>query len=281
MNTCKVCNGPSRLTYCSQRCKDLTRRRPCAECGELMWVTGKGSLPVGQATCRSCRKHANPVATPRPVECAFCLASFTAKRRGQTWTACCSKSCGQKLRAVREGRVLGGDPEKRRANDHAKGYRRRARLRFDTDVTAAHVRMLRAKQKRCPLCTVKLIDAPYQPASKELDHIIPVNIGGTHTIGNVRIICRLCNSKRPYDGSDFVGQLTLWATDPDVVVKPAKPKKVKPPTVARIPKPPKPTPQPRPCRDCGAEIVPGGRGRPRSWCEECRPSEYLKRRTAA
>lgn len=70
---------------------------------------------------------------------------------------------------------------------------------------------LRAKAKRCPLCQVKLLDEPYLPASKELDHIIPQGAGGTHTIGNVRIICRKCNITRPHDGSDYTGPVTLWA----------------------------------------------------------------------
>jgi hypothetical protein len=54
--------------------------------------------------------------------------------------------------------------------------------------------------------------------SKQLDHIIPIVLGGTHTIGNVRIICRTCNLSRPKDGSDLVGhQPTLWAQDLAVV----------------------------------------------------------------
>lgn len=72
---------------------------------------------------------------------------------------------------------------------------------------------MRAKAKRCPLCKVRLIDAPYLPASKELDHIVPLNIGGTHTIGNVRIICRTCNLRRPKDGSDYTGPVTLFALE--------------------------------------------------------------------
>lgn len=70
---------------------------------------------------------------------------------------------------------------------------------------------MRAKAKRCPLCEVRLVNEPYLPASKELDHIVPLNVGGTHTLGNVRIICRTCNIGRPKDGSDYTGPVTLWA----------------------------------------------------------------------
>jgi hypothetical protein len=96
-------------------------------------------------------------------------------------------------------------------------------------------------------CGVKLTDIPFLPNSKELDHIIPLNIGGTHTIGNVRIICRKCNSSRPIDGSDYFGQLSLWCDNQEVAfsLRSGKKKKrsVAVPKVASIrtaAKPPKP-----------------------------------------
>jgi hypothetical protein len=85
---------------------------------------------------------------------------------------------------------------------------RRKHLGQGADMTPTVDLALRRKVKRCPLCQCKLIDAPWQPRSKELDHIVPVCLGGTHTLGNVRIICRACNGSRPYDGSDLVGVQT-------------------------------------------------------------------------
>jgi 5-methylcytosine-specific restriction endonuclease McrA len=78
-------------------------------------------------------------------------------------------------------------------------------------VTAQYESQLRAKVRKCPLCSVRMTEEPKLPASKELDHIVPLNAGGTHTIGNVRIICRTCNRNRPLDGSDYAGPVTLWA----------------------------------------------------------------------
>jgi hypothetical protein len=94
----------------------------------------------------------------------------------------------------------------------AKNHARRTKLRM-TDVTIDYERALRRKAKICPLCKVRLVSEPFTPRSKELDHILPINVGGTHTIGNVRIICRQCNQERPKDGTDYAGQLTLWAED--------------------------------------------------------------------
>ena len=52
------------------------------------------------------------------------------------------------------------------------------------------------------------------PRQKHLDHIVAIAIGGTHTRGNVRVICATCNLARPHDGSDLNGhQSNLWASD--------------------------------------------------------------------
>lgn len=77
-------------------------------------------------------------------------------------------------------------------------------------------------------CGVRMADVPFLPNSKELDHIVPLNVGGTHTIGNVRIICRRCNTGRPLDGSDYAGQLSLWCQDPEVAASLKAPSKCAP-----------------------------------------------------
>lgn len=104
------------------------------------------------------------------------------------------------------------DSEKAKARQRRKTHIRRAKTRR-SDVSLAYEIGMRRKTKRCPLCRVRLIDQPYLPTSKELDHMIPLNVGGTHTMGNVRIICRSCNLKRPNDGSDYTGPVTLWAME--------------------------------------------------------------------
>lgn len=151
------------------------------------------------------------------------------------------------------------DPEQRRARQRAKTHRRKTVGRRG-DVTPTYERELRAKVKRCPLCGVGLVNEPYQPASKELDHMVPLNpsVGGTHTVGNVRIICRTCNLARPKDGSDYCGPVTLWAYDHAAVV--------------RAPRRRRPSP-PRYCQ-CGAEK---SKGR----CFACDPRRRVAKPTPA
>lgn len=73
---------------------------------------------------------------------------------------------------------------------------------------------MRQKARKCPLCDVYMTGKPNQLNSKHLDHILPISQGGTHTHGNVRIICADCNLHRPKDGSDYTGTLSLWAQGP-------------------------------------------------------------------
>lgn len=103
-----------------------------------------------------------------------------------------------------------GNPVLAKARHRAKTHLRKAAGRFG-DLSPSYEAEMRAKARRCLLCKVRMIEMPYQPASKELDHIVPLNVGGTHTVGNVRIICRACNLARPKDGSDYTGPVTLWA----------------------------------------------------------------------
>jgi 5-methylcytosine-specific restriction endonuclease McrA len=109
------------------------------------------------------------------------------------------------------------DPAKATARRRNREHIRRVTV---SDITAEQELELRRRTRKCPLCGVWMTSKPWQPNSKELDHILPVNQGGTHTHGNVRIICRKCNLSRPKDGSDYTGPLTLWAHDPAAVSRP-------------------------------------------------------------
>jgi hypothetical protein len=80
-------------------------------------------------------------------------------------------------------------------------------------MTSAIQTAMRTAVDSCPLCMCRMTDDCRTPTSKELDHIVPLNVGGTHTVANVRIICRLCNLRRPKDGSDYAGSVTFDMVD--------------------------------------------------------------------
>lgn len=108
------------------------------------------------------------------------------------------------------------DPAMQKARRRNRDHVRRSAV---SDITAAQELSMRSVARKCPLCGVRLTDTPNLPNSKHLDHILPIGVGGTHTHGNVRIICLACNVRRPRDGSDFTGTLTLWAENPAAVAK--------------------------------------------------------------
>jgi hypothetical protein len=83
-------------------------------------------------------------------------------------------------------------------------HRRRARMKT-TDINSKWLNDLYTKASKCPLCNFEMSeDSRKYPLGKTLDHIIPLNIGGTHTKNNVRIVCAKCNCSRPKDGSDLL-----------------------------------------------------------------------------
>ena len=102
------------------------------------------------------------------------------------------------------------NPDKVRAT--RKYYKHRRRLaEIDSDISSADIAHLLASASVCPCCGVKMFGEPGH-AQKQLDHIVPLNVGGTHTLANVRVICRTCNLRRPKDGSDLGGfQPALWS----------------------------------------------------------------------
>ena len=179
-----------------------------------------------------------------PRNCSECRQPFIARR---STTLRCSDECSKRHRSKSTPRTRN------------KRHKRRAIERY-SDITPAYEAMLRSKTRKCRICGTYLTSKPDRPNSKHLDHIIPINVGGTHTIGNVRIICRTCNLARPKDGTDYTGPITLWAQVHDVVIK-TRPK--------AIPKPPMPRTSVGRC-SCGSELYAQGRIDRRSdRCHSC------------
>lgn len=192
---------------------------PCAQCGKLLW-SGYGALPAGQRTCRDCRRASAPPKKLSTAPPRACNVGATCSEAGCGKPAYVRGMCRHHYKKAYGQHWSEGNPDARKARYRAKTHKRRYTTRT-TDVTPAYEAALRRKAKRCPLCGITMVDDPYLPASKELDHMVPLGVGGTHTIGNVRIICRADNLARPKDGSDYTGPVTLWALEPGFEWPPA------------------------------------------------------------
>ena len=185
---------------------------PCARCGKLLYG-GKGALPPGQRTCRTCRS-ANTEKKPRR-------------------TAICSTSgCGSLARVAGSCDKHRNTPPKRlckvstcqRAHD-SRGwckahYKQWARTQGmikdtwnDTRRNRYHQRRTNKPRRGDPVILNKLIerdgttcswcDKPIDmtltwpnPMYRTIDHIIPVSLGGEHTLHNTRLMHHACNASR-------------------------------------------------------------------------------------
>ena len=166
--------------------------------------------------CRDCRR-----VQPREEKCKTC-GSICPRGAGYYVRTTCSPECRTRTAGPCSecGEVTDKQPTKvGRLCPPCAVYRKwlKERVRLKTksgfratvyaegDLTKRQVRDLLLAATNCPMpgCGVIMVDKPFLPASKELDHRVPIAAGGTHTLSNVRIICRKCNRARPLDGSDL------------------------------------------------------------------------------
>lgn len=167
----------------------------CKRCGQT-FMSGWATAMWCSSRCRNAAITERHASWER--QCGWCGTTFTTRYERQQW---CSTRCRERQRsrtAVRQAHSR---------NQQARRHRAKGRL---SDLTASDVAQVMASRTYCPLCKRRMVVGHGSPRSKQLDHVIPLAVGGTHTLGNVRVICRDCNLRRPKDGSDVVGQVPLW-----------------------------------------------------------------------
>lgn len=105
---------------------------------------------------------------------------------------------------IRENHRRYRSTEHGRASTINRGHQRRASIRV-TDITAEWMSAL-LTQGYCSLCDVELKTQSVTPTHADypnVDHIIPLSLGGLHMRSNVRLLCRGCNLQRPKDARDI------------------------------------------------------------------------------
>lgn len=213
---CDWCGGqfqqyrPSKpQKYCSPKCASAAKS-----------AAALSAKPKQAATHRSCRYCSNAVSR-RGMCCHECRARLTAS----AITRKC-KNCGRGYvrvdTAIRrslfcsdECRVESALTARRRARKKERAQFRRTDLYRARRAGVAYEPVNRlfvfARDKwRCQLCgcgTPKSLKGKNQPRSPELDHIVPLAMGGPHTYANVQCACRKCNAKK--GGYRAMGQMPL------------------------------------------------------------------------
>jgi hypothetical protein len=91
--------------------------------------------------------------------------------------------------------------------DSAWSVRRRERIKTASIEVVVREKVFDRDKWRCAMCGVKTIKAPYMKNSAELDHIVPLSLGGQHSYANTQCSCRACNGSK---GAKAKGQTLLF-----------------------------------------------------------------------
>jgi len=147
--------------------------RKCSQCHAVDSLKNK---PVGKGVdmCRSCVRK---IKQYKEVVCSSCGEAHIGKKVGQRCSTC----------AIKAQRVF------HRAQDE-----KREMLKRGVKSEAIWKKKVFALDGwKCRLCNCKVQKKDiYAPNAAELDHIIPISKGGTHTYDNVQTLCRRCNANR-------------------------------------------------------------------------------------
>ena len=139
-------------------------------------------------------KEARNKRLPNPLEARTCIVC-SAEFLGNPNCVCCSVKCTKRFHRKR----------------HGGKHRERARK---AGVFYEPINVLTVFERdgwRCQICGVKTpkrLRGKNQDRSPELDHRIPLAMGGDHTYENVQCACRKCNLKKL--DKQILGQLSLF-----------------------------------------------------------------------
>ena len=179
--------------------------RPCHQCGKEMGSSSAmySRWKSGVCLCEECKPRSAPRRSLGVMLCEECGEKIPKGRRVAGIMFCYA------CRPKNPGNHRYSSPEEAhevmKACWRNKNHTRRRAMEKVTDTTAKWELGFRSKAKRCAICNELL------GAARHIDHIIPINVGGTHMRANLRMTCPTCNGQRPHDGRDVDGhQMDLW-----------------------------------------------------------------------
>jgi 5-methylcytosine-specific restriction endonuclease McrA len=184
----------SKGLYCSRACqangiRKYSSPQQAKRAERERWKERTGWQPRPKAPPKPALIH-----QPRP--CKGCAAPFVPHHGSAGF---CSAAC--KRSASNRSRKVYGNKARKRARYHGVAYEPVNRLKlFERD------------RWRCQVCGVKTpqrLMGTYEPNAPEMDHRIPMAMGGPHTWANVQCACRRCNLAK--GGTIIAGQLPLFA----------------------------------------------------------------------
>lgn len=168
---------------------------PCSACGTLLW-SGRGSLPVGDRTCRRCRTGNAEVLRLGRLDRQ--RARRAATRAVRPARRC---SCGADTGSAWRPRCPACHATYRRATWQRKNAVRRGASPLGPLISVAQLGV--RDGWRCGICRRRVDPSlPYQHRmAGTRDHLVPVADGGDDSPANLRLAHRSCNSRRGTRGA--------------------------------------------------------------------------------
>lgn len=200
---CKGCHaemwltmcGGERRRYCSRACSDDHSKRITAEVRALqrIGVAVRASEASHRRTAREARLRAETEARYMPRACIRCGCTVaSAQEFGKPRDVCdpCREAKNAEVKRIAK-------------------HMRRARVRGSTTQRIDPIRVFEQAGWQCNYCkraTPQSLRGTLDPLAPELDHFIPLAMGGTHTRDNVVCSCRECNQEK---GSQSPGEFLV------------------------------------------------------------------------
>lgn len=166
--------------------KVVTHRGSCEGCGTRFTRAIMGARYCSDACWPSAYAW-----VPEHRQCSECGTGFMQTIK---WQRLCSDECAgaQKTRHNRIGKLT-----------------RKARVKGRDAESIDPMAVFRRDGWRCHLCGCKTLErlrGSHNPRAPELEHIVSLADGGSHTWGNVACSCRACNQAK---GARSMGQLGM------------------------------------------------------------------------
>jgi len=174
-----LCGGGADFAPLTLRCKS----DPCASKKAMEWQKAN---PEADEAIR--KRRLETIKVERPNWSAEKKAQHnerSKKRYHENWEHC--REIARKSKQKEKDK----DPETFRAKSAMQCGRRRCNINgYPTDISIDDWRMLlNVFERKCAFCGGK-------PEFLDLDHVVPINLGGFNVVGNIVPICRPCNSQK-------------------------------------------------------------------------------------
>lgn len=206
---CAFCSSEfkGKGNYCSEECKGNSRikHRMCAVCGKEFYATGTQKICSGE--CR--KQHARNKQRERYIENREDIIAKREKEFVPKMVVC--KECGTEFRTEygKPRTVFCSDECARKNHKRASKAVRRARKKGLGCEVFDPLDVFKRDRWTCQLCGVKTpknLRGTCNDEAPELDHIIPLALGGEHSMRNTQCLCRKCNRDK---GATAQGQLRI------------------------------------------------------------------------